>query len=352
MPKAKSAFIHIGVRKTGTSSIQFVLDGLAQLGRLPGIAAPSLGGSGQARLPAAYQTVDRLPRALRAVVGSDPESYRRNLHAAWLDAIRKPSALAVSCEFLALFSDAEAAAFHRDLVEAGYENIHCLVYVREPPGLYLADVQQRLRASASFRPPGEFRTHYKEQIERWRAVCKGGISVRLFHPDALLGGDVVNDFLAQMAAFFGIERPGARYKRQNQSISVEGLILLQNYRRYLHPKADHVFMPDSNRLVDLIATIEPTLTRRVTRPRLRDGVARLVCEGAAGDIAYLSQEYGIDVGIDAHRAAGPGAGPYADVAAIVDSYDPIALDELSVRLLGSLLGSAPVFPHEPRGGRT
>jgi hypothetical protein len=352
LPKGKSAFIHIGVGKTGTSSIQLVLDGLARLGRLPGIAVPSVGGSGQARLPAAYQTVSRLPRALRALVASDPERLRRELHAAWINAIREPSALVVSCEFLGRFSDAEASAFHRDLIEAGYENIHCLVYVREPTGLYLSDVQQRLKASASFTPPGEFRTGYREHIEPWRSLCEGRITVRLFRPDALLGGDVVTDFLARMAAFFGVERPGARYRRMNQSISVEGMILLQNYRRHVHPKADDVFMPDSNRLFGLIARAEPTLIRRVTRPRLRDGVARVICDAAAADAAYLSQQFGIDIAIDvADRAIAPAAGPFADVASIVGSYDPIALDELSARVLGTLLKSIPLYAGEPPDGQ-
>lgn len=345
VPKAKSALVHIGVGKTGTTSIQFVLDGLARLGRLPGIAVPSVGGSGQARLPAAYQAMDRLPRVLRPVVGNDPERLRRELHAAWIDAIRGQSALAVSCEFLARFSDAEAFAFHRDLVEAGYENIHCLVYVREPAGLYLSDVEQALKASASFTPPGEFRTGYSEHIERWRSVCEGRITVRLFRPDALLGGDVVIDFLAEMAAFFGIERPDARYRRQNESISAEGMILLQKYRRHVHPKADDVFMPDSNRLLTLISKLEPTLTRPVTRPRLRDRVARVVCDGAAGDIAYLSREFGIEIpNAIAGRAPQPDPGPFADVAGILEAYDPIALDELSVRLLGALLKSVPPLP--------
>jgi hypothetical protein len=348
VPKAKSAFVHIGVGKTGTSSIQLVLGGLARTGRLSGIAVPSVAGNGQVLLPAAYQTADRLPRALRAAVGSDPERFRRELRAAWIEAIRARSSIAVSSEFLARFSDEEASAFHRDLVEAGYENIACLVYVREPAGLYLSDVQQTLKASASFTPPDAFRTGYRDCIERWRALCGGRITVRLFRPDALLEGDVVADFLARLAAFFGIERPRPRYRRQNESISAEGMILLQKYRRHLHPDADDVFIPASNRLLDLIATVEPTLTRPVTRPRLRDGVKRAVADGAAGDVAYLAKSFGIDIAVDVPEGR-PQAdvAPFVDVAAILDAYDPVALDELTVRLLGALLKSVPLLPGEP-----
>lgn len=341
MPAQKSALVHIGFPKTGTTSIQTVVRALERGGRLPdGIAMPSLGRYEQMFLPVAYQTTARIPRAMRGPAGREPERLRRELREAWIDALRASPSIVVSSEFLSLFSAEETAAFHRDLLECGYGPIRCLVYVRDPAGLYLSSVQQNLKASSSFVHPAQFRAGYKERIACWSQLADVHTRVRLFQPDALLDGDVVTDFLDQFAEFFGVHRPESLHERRNESMSAEGMILLQKYRHYIHPGADDVFMPDSNRLSVLISEIEPKLTRPLTPPRLRDDVARLVHRRTADDIDYLSTEFGltIDTGGDAPEAK---ADSFSEVSSILNSYDPAALAELYCRILSSLLRSAP-----------
>lgn len=340
MPDRKSALVHIGVGKTGTTAIQNALGDLARRRALQGVGVPSVGGHDQVYLSAAYQRLDRLPRAMRRVIGPDPDRLRRTLRAGWIASIRQRSSIVVSSEFLALFSDEEVSAFRRDLAAAGYENLRCLVYVREPAGLYLSGVQQNLKASAAFMHPARFRTRYRERLERWQSLFDPNLTVRHFNAKALVDGDAVTDFLTQFATFFGVDRPEAHHARQNESISAESMVLLQKYRRHVHPGQDDQFLPDSNRLLDMILAIEPEMTRPVTPPRLRDGIKRIVFSQAADDVAYLSSKFGIDMSIEP-AASVPDVAPTSDVASILQSYDPAALDELYGRLLSALLKTPP-----------
>jgi hypothetical protein len=340
VPPRKSALVHIGIAKTGTTSIHAALHALARAGRLPAIALPRPGRLDQSFLVAAYKPAEKLPRSMRHAFRGPPDEVRRALRAAWIDALRAGTSIVVLCEFLMFLSDDEVRAFRRDLADAGYDDVRCLAYVRDPAAFYLSAMQQYLKASAAILQPAGFRPGYRQLVGRWRSLFDERMVVRLFKPDRLRDGDVVADFMAVLSKLAGVELPRVPHRRENRTMSVEGMILMQNYRRYLHPGADDRFMTDSTQLAELIPQVEFGVMRPLTTPRLRPAIRDMIYVEAADDVAFLAEEFGEAAPTGTASPAGPSR-PFTDVASILEPHDPAALDELQARLVAALLKVAP-----------
>lgn len=342
----KSAFIHIGVGKTGSTSIQSALANWAP--KVAGLSYPPLGKTkSQNRLPMLYQRMERLPRGLRQRAGSAERlaRIRPKMRASWQERVGAAGNIAISCEFLSAFDRSEIAAFRDDLTAGGFGAFGILMYVREPTAHYLSLAQQAIKASDRVPPPQAYATQYREVLQAWEETFEAPAMLRLFDRTNLEGGDVVADFFAALSAFFGCPPPQQNTTAANASLSAEGMVVLQRYRRSVHPDLVNVFRPDSDRVLDLLQDVEANMADRLTKPRLKPAIAATVAHRCLDDIAFVNERLGADWPLP--TGTRPEPPPVRDVADILETFDPNLVEELTHRALALAVKRAPKRPAKP-----
>lgn len=256
--------LHIGISKTGTSSIQMSLDAaraqLAEAGVLvplsPGkvnhgmlamaFGPPSAwrgahsrlwGGMDPARRLALFRTafveeMARMPPGIHRIVLSAEQLSHQLTQRSQIEALR---------DFLAPFAD----------------RVRVIVYLRRQDSHFASAQVQMLRSAAVVPPRLPVGTgllnmsglaplyDYAALIGRWAEVFgEDAILPRIFEPGALVDGDAVEDFLVQIGTP-GILPKDAPQRRRNQSVSPRGIALMLAMAAELRRQGSPLLSPQS-----------------------------------------------------------------------------------------------------------
>lgn len=365
----KRVLLHIGTGKTGSSAIQMSLARAAETGTLtagrypvqralPGVWARRRRGRvahwsppmwpSHNFMPALYAPYERLPRLVKAEYPSpsdrvtlqgDVEAYRADL----LAHITAHDDVLLSAEFLCQLHDDEVGALAADLDQAGVDEIAVLLYVRYPPSRYLSSVQQSLKAASTFASPTRFHDAFLSMADTWRRHFDT-VRVRPFEREQLRDGDVVRDLLATCDEFFPSPTAGPEVQvvRANESISAEGMLLLQEFQAEFHADTTNVFHRDALDLLRVLERSTDAVTQ--TTPRLGPELRRLVAANHADDLAALRTRYGVTF-VAAGQADTSGTGTpepdpsrrWSDLTRVLASYDREALEALRLHCLRQAL---------------
>jgi hypothetical protein len=336
---SKQLLLHIGTGKTGTTSIQESLHRAAADGTLDDICYPSPRGPNHNFLAVLYMASDRLPREYRRryqvrgakVLARDVKEFREAL----FDSIRHSPKTILSAEYLGRFGPGELHALRTDLTWLGVDEVLVVAYVRDPASAYLSVVQQKLKASSTFTAPSAYHYPFRQVLQAWNKEFSD-LVVRPFARDRLIDSDVVRDFDHVASSFFGkedgIDLPATV---KNQSVSAEGMMVLQRYRQLFHSSAEDQFQWDSGRLIQILQQSMASLDQ--TRARLSPSVEQVIMTNHENDLEWLSREYGVDLRpasrgetAEHHMVKEPtkGAREMSEIPLILESYDQGTVDEL------------------------
>jgi hypothetical protein len=336
---SRQLLIHIGTGKTGTTSIQEALHRAAADRTLGDISYWSPGGPDHNFIAAMYMARDRLPREYRTryhelgneALARDAASFRDRL----FDSIRQSQKTILSAEYLGRFGPDELHALRTDLTQLGVDEIRVVAYVRDPASAYLSVVQQKLKAASIFKSPALYRYPFRQTLQTWNKEFPD-LAVRPFVSEQLVGGDVVRDFDDVASSFFGLTGGlNLPATAQNQSVSAEGMIVLQRYRQAFHSAAEDQFKWDSEQLVQILQQSLNTISQ--TRPALVPSAEEVVMRHHQDDLEWLWRVYGVDLGGSSTERQAEGqavSDPYEgsrymkDVTLILESYDQGIVDEL------------------------
>ena len=179
---AGTALVHIGTRKTGTSSLQAALAQAQACDGLGGVLYPMTDvDRHHAQLVNVYLPYDRLPRSARATLMAGKEHFdalRRSYAETLNEQLRTTHSAVISSEHLSLLSSDEVQRFRNDLDVAGFRDFRVILYVRDPADYYLSQTQQILKASSRIPDPASFRYAFREIITSWETVFPGQLTVR------------------------------------------------------------------------------------------------------------------------------------------------------------------------------
>lgn len=232
--------IHIGQPKTGTTALQIALSSnrkrLLRQGFL--YPRPAFGAShGGLTVPFAH----KVQRTMARHLGQDLEKARMAALDQWR-AVAAEAALTPDATVL-LSSEHFLAAPDLDRLPGLIEQmfgpggkIGFVVYLRTPSEHFISRVQQQIKATHRLPSPAHDRLARLELIEQIAPV-----RARRFARDSLTDGDIVADFCALNGIDSGELR--RRATEANTSISAEGMILLQDYRRRHHADSPMSFRP-------------------------------------------------------------------------------------------------------------
>jgi hypothetical protein len=293
----KKALIHIGTGKTGTTAIQQSWFQSQKKGMIPDIGYPRVSclknSIEQHFLTLLYRDYERIPRTYKSMFKYS--SGRINIiknrifreYLQWLDSCEN---IFLSSEYLSGCIHSEIASLKADLQARGYEDIRVLVFVRFPPSFYVSYLQQVARASHRLIWPDAFRYHFRRMIENWQVHFPGNVLVRAYDPDCFQQNSLITEIARIAEDFFQVRVALLEVPRENQSLSLEGLFVLKQYRQQYYFDQENVFKKDSEELRRFLARLD---LKNPTRLQLRQDVFEIVIEKHREDLEWLKQAFGV-----------------------------------------------------------
>ena len=327
--------IHIGMEKTGSTSIQRLLRDNAQLLREAGVEFP-LGGSGRVNhnlLAAAYvpPNSDRLSRGARSGRGAAPgflEAHRREI----LGEISHHDRVVISGEHLFRLTADEVGAFRRDLESAGVREARVIGVLRSPASFYLSFVQQELKGSATFPSPDEFFVPYADRAAAWLQHFESAF----FEFRSLANSDlgIVGTFVQHLEQVLDVRLPALprSVPIENDSLSPEDMQLVQDFRRRWYVEEDGLLNRPTTRLVEALHRRRDSTWRK---PVLRPEVEAVISERHRADVERLAAMTGITLPLAVPVAASASPLEARQVSDILANFDHSLYDRLAARMHAS-----------------
>lgn len=299
MNVSKKVLIHIGMPKTGTSSIQHTLSEAAQKKQLNDIFYPKY----QHHDVAAFYS-DRYEKLYswfkHKYSPSEYQEFKNKYKETLFCKFQGNSKVIIASEFLNTLSIDQLHHLRSDLENLSSVEFKILVYLREPSSYYLSSIQQIIKASSSFCPPTSWKFNYLRMIDKWREVFSSdSLDIRPFEPDKFPGGSVILDFQECASNFFEmpVKLNETSRSRSNESVSAEGMIILQKYRELVYPEDNNVPKKDGSELLVLLQ--KSPLEIPQTKPRLLRSVSNIIRAQHQDELQALKEVYGVDIfGVD------------------------------------------------------
>jgi hypothetical protein len=284
--------LHIGLSKTGSSSIQRVLAEQRPALQQIGIYFPrSPGWANHALLPASLVNDTHILWGFHPGIweGLSQEARLARFRREWAQEMAALPDWAERCIITAeqiggLMRHEEEVQRLADTLHAHFATVQVIVYLRRQD-LHLASAYtQWLRgglledpALPDDGPETLFEYDYGPMLDRYaRAFGEAAICPRIFSRPTLVGGDVVEDFFA--TAGFRIEVPeAAPSKNANAGITLEGQALLLSAGRRLAALSGSVEWRDQppwRRFAESVGELFPGRGWRPTRAEAREFMAR------------------------------------------------------------------------------
>lgn len=339
----KTALLHIGSTKTGTTSIQRALAQAKADGGLGEICYPLWDRvENQNRLAVIYYPVTEWSPWMRSQYPAHPPEVahlRKRYRTFILNEMAAAPKAILSAEALSVFPPVYVAQLRGDLESLGYKDFHVVLYIRDPAEHYLSVTQQYLKDPTDpplVEDPMLFRYPFAEMADTWEQVFPGRLLIRRFPTDPR--HNVVDDFGEVLRHYMDVSLPSVDV-RLNTTLSAEGMQILQDYRETFRPDTA-AMTPDVRQIVRFLNQSVNEVPQ--TRPVLKPAVADVIRANHRADAAVIRSRYGVDLALCGHRlAVAPVIRQSYRVEDIVVSVDSQIVHQLLLRLANTELGRAP-----------
>ena len=335
--------IHVGMHKTGTTTIQNTLFRNRKAVARFGVNYWDIGSNHSVPLvslftgdPTGYRERRRLDRRARGTIEEDNDATTAKLRRAVAE--NRSEHFVISGEGLSSTSFPESCVTRfAAAIRPDFERVQVIVYVRHPFSYASSASQQLIRHGKTIermrrRPP---RAAYRLRIEKYVNVFgKDNVDIRLYDEAAFLNNDLVTDFLSTIVGEGQARAIGSRLKavRRNVSLSNEAVHIIDAINRM--PPSRDAGRQDAERA----RSAADYLQRLSGEPfRLDRGSLERYAGEIADDVAWLSELTGgrIAFSLDEEACAryGAGAEPGFDADTMGRLVNAIALDVEHGRLL-------------------
>lgn len=285
----KKALIHIGSGKTGTSSIQSALAKISSSNEIS-FSYPLIHGNGHQSIEVLFKDYKRISRGLKTKFerSGGYEEFKDSFDRC-LGGYAKKSDLLLSSEFMFNFKLEEIVRLKSYLEDKGFDTFKILVYLRSPSSYYMSYVQQKIKAAYNIPSPFVFKLGYSKAIGNWHKVFGENVCVKEFDRTQMVKGNVLEDFSVIVNDFFG-ENILLEANASNESVSSEGMVVLQEFRRMFFQNREDRFAKESTLLLKRIQEIEEDYAG--TKPNLKKEYANVIVKNNLDDI-HMAKSFGI-----------------------------------------------------------
>lgn len=316
----RTCFVHIGMHKTGSSSIQASLTGMDDLGSHCYADICGVVNHGGAMINIFSRQPEKVHVNVKRGLTSAQMQERRDKFQAGLAhavASHPEKDLVISGEGICYLAEEELLDFRNFLAES-FTDIRVLGYVRSPKSFMESAFQQRVKGGTARLEPGLFYPRYRDLFEKFdRVFGRDKVLLRKFDPATFPQGCVVQDF----CRLIGIPILGSQVVRVNESLSREAISVLFAYRKFgpgygIGPGV----IGENNRLVKALAGLaggklrfSEALVADTRRKHAQDLQWMEERLGASIDDYASTDAEGVDSEADLLRIASENAGPLTEL---------------------------------------
>ena len=279
--------LHIGMPKTGTSSIQETLFSQEQVGEF---SYAKLGVANHGGIITSFFSEDPYAWRGHRVAGRSPEEvahFNRQISIKLNEICSAQGQQIISGEDIWHMLE-PALVKLRDYFAAQFDCIEVIGYVR-PPASFIGSAFQQLVKNHDLARlmPSAYYPQYRRKFEKFdRVFGRDNVTLRVFAPEQLEGGDAVVDF----CQLLGESIPSEKIQRVNESLSLEATAVLFAYRREGPQYADYPGKArDNNALVASLADFGSG------KLRFAGVLIDPVLERYRDDIAWMEQRLGLPI---------------------------------------------------------
>lgn len=291
------AIIHVGLPKTGTTTLQQTFrssyDYLVECGVLYPRNPPSCRFASHKILASIVIPEEKYGRDLRGLAPDQLQLAR--LQDEFLRSVadqcaeHRPQTLIISAEHLSN-RHVQPARLSDTLGALGATVSLAVVYCRRPSAHFLSRAQQWIKASwllPSYHKP------LVEMLDLYRAQLGGNaVSVRVFDRRQLLNGDIVDDFCGHVLEPRGVTAEDlTRGKYSNETLSAESMSLLIDFRKMFYPDANDLKTVDTRKLTRVLRNADASVG--ASRPTLLPGIAEAI-DYSSDDPLTLRDNFGVE----------------------------------------------------------
>jgi hypothetical protein len=283
----REIILHIGISKTGTSSIQRALAAVRPALLAAGVHYPSSPGhANHGLLPMSLVPISAL-RGFNPLLweGLGPEARLARFREEFAAEMAAPPASATRIVFSAeqcagLMNSPERLAALRALLAPHAATFRVIVYLRRQDRHFASGYVQSMRvgqvAPPGFGPGGEDGLYdYAALLERWAGVFGAeAVTPRIFEPESLVGGDAVDDFL-DVLGLPGLVPADAPERQSNLSISPGAIALVLALAERLRSTQPAALAPDSLLWRRVMQRVSEVLLGKGWRPAATEARAYL-----------------------------------------------------------------------------
>lgn len=199
----------------------------------------------------------------------------------------------LSSEILFRLPAAEYRSCFRDCVyDLLGDQFKIVAYLRAPASVYLALLQQKLKASCKLRPatPPEYKKVIKSYQSLFGEEC---IHLRVFERNDLFAGDIVQDFCHHFLSI----HPDLCNRLQlsgesNVSLSAESMAICLLFRKQFYGMKDNKHSQLSRKVISGLRLVDELINAK--RPALLASIQAAIDHTAAPQIRWLSKQWGLE----------------------------------------------------------
>jgi SAM-dependent methyltransferase len=335
---------HIGSPKTGTTALQTTLYNAHEALLDAGILYPQVSAKTKNHNELSLLFSDRPPaREFKQAGSTDPEIYvnhAKKIASQIIENVKnsKPEFVILSGEYFFFSLNDDQFKILNDNLLNLFDDVKIISYLRHPIDYVASRSIQIYKAAKSIQNP--FSISYLDVLDSWSRHFK--VEAVEFSKNNLKDGDVFADFAHR---FLPENTPALLTGRFNESISAEGMCVLNAHRESAFPENEHVFVPEGQRLYRIIQSVEEE-GQLHAKPVLSAPITRLIERKFAPQAAILSEKYGVNFDFKnmLQKAGAQPKPPYR----VEDMFeiDPKRVLEIAGGVLGKLLSdkSLPLPP--------
>lgn len=285
--------LHVGSGKTGSTSIQRAFfeskkhnDSIIKYPNLLGHKSSQI-------FRFAFCPSSATPSNIRGKYINDHKgyaNYQEEIKRAFIEEVDGADAVFVSSEFLFLSTEEEVRSISDFLKALGFDEVHIIMYLRDPAKYYLSVAQQALKNQANMPTPEQFRYDLIGAVKNWKSINPASLSIKEFDRSKLFQGDVIKDI--EKFVNKNIEQPIRLNlsRQQNETMSVEGTIILQEFYTLLS-QCDFEFS-DREKYVSRAKKFS-RLAYIGTKPVLKEEISMYIHKRFNTEITQLNKSYDI-----------------------------------------------------------
>jgi hypothetical protein len=342
--------LHIGMPKTGTTSLQNTFAASARALQDHSVCYPTGLASSSCNhriLANAIMPAERFPRHMAAFRNREvADGLYRELLDSIDQGVRRlsPRVLLLSSESLFRGPRTEYRDTFEKTVEGfGGNDVRVVAYLRSPSGIYLALLQQKVKASHTLLPLRS--PSYLRSLRRYgKLFGRKSVSPRVFERDKLQQNDIVHDFHHHFLEPHGVPLSALNYQGdKNTSLSGESMALCVLFWQRFFPDADNLLTRTSRQLVQTLGNADKAAG--AGRPRLKSSVVAFLDSLAVPQLTVLKEKWGIKFSDYDYESTGPRPASHSYVAREIPKRisDIVELNMNTLRAISNFAAKAPRF---------